>query len=250
MKRFAILALVLAGSLTLSGCLQFHSETNIDEDGSGTATMMMSIGKDIAEALREMEDMDTGQGEDMDFPMFDEINGDEIREAGKDHGVKLTKFDKSDEGERLTIDIEMEFEDLKGLSYVMSKVMGGEIGDGFGIFDAGEGNFVLKSATYDFPPEPEEEEEVVEEETPAEPDPEQMQKQMELMGKLMGSIGELDVAFKITVPGDIIESNAPTVEGNTSIWAINSSNMMSQDQDMDPEIVFLGKGLKIKPLTE
>ena len=51
-----------------------------------------------------------------------------------------------------------------------------------------------------------------------EADPEQMQKQMELMGKLMASISELDVSMKITVPGEIVESNAPTVEGNTSIW--------------------------------
>ncbi len=59
-------------------------------------------------------------------------------------------------------------------------------------------------------------------------------------------MGELDISMKMTVPGDIIESNAPTVEGRTSIWNIDSSNMMSGNTDMEPNIVFSGKGLKIK----
>ena len=73
-----------------------------------------------------------------------------------------------------------------------------------------------------------------------------MQKQMQVMGTLMGAMAELDVSLKITVPGDIIESNAPVQEGRTSIWAINSSNMMTAGQDMEPVITFSGKGLKIK----
>ena len=56
--------------------------------------------------------------------------------------------------------------------------------------------------------------------------------------------------LEATVPGDVVSSNAPTVEGRTSIWSIDQSNMMQQDQDMDPEIVFSGKGLKLKPLAE
>jgi len=64
-------------------------------------------------------------------------------------------------------------------------------------------------------------------------------------------MAELDVKFTITVPGEVIESNAPTVEGNTSIWAINASNMMSQQgADMEPVITFSSKGLKITPLEE
>jgi hypothetical protein len=129
--------------------------------------------------------------------------------------------------------------------------MGGEAGDGMGIFDAGDGNYVLRSTSYDFPAEPaEEEEEEIEPDAPAEQTPEQMQKQMALMGTLMSSLSELDVELRITVPGDVVSSNAPTVEGRTSIWSIDQSNMMQQDQDMDPEIVFSGKGLKLKPLAE
>ena len=249
MKRFAMLAMVLGGALALSGCIQLHSDTVIDEDGSGTASLTMSVSTDVAEAIKEMQAMETGQSEDMDFPMFEDIKKDEIAEAGKDHGVKVAKFEKNVVDGRQTLEMVLDFETLEGLSFVMNKAMGGGMGGGYAIFDAGDGNFVLRAHDYGFPEEPEEEEEA-EEETPAEQDPEQMQKQMEVMGKLMASISELDVSFKITVPGDIVESNAPAVEGRTSTWAIDSSNMMQQDQNTEPEIVFAGKGLKIKPLTE
>ena len=251
MKKFTILAVLLAGALALSGCVQLNSDTVIEKDGSGTAALTMSVSTAVADALAEMQELDDGQSGDMDFPMFEDINQDDLDAAGKEHGVKIAKFERKVVDERKTLDIVMEFEDLEGLSYVMGKVMGGEVGEGMGIYDAGEGNFVLRQATYDFPEEPAEEELEVEEETePAEPDPEAMQKQMALMGTLMGSISELDVAFRITVPGEIVSSNAPTVEGKTSIWSINSTNLLQQDQDMDPEIVFSGKGLEIEPLAE
>jgi hypothetical protein len=154
---------------------------------------------------------------------------------------------------RETLNIILAFEDLKGLSFVMGRIMGEGGGGGMGIFDAGDGNLVLRQAEYDFPDESEAEEEEAGAPTPEDMqnmDPQKMQKQMEIMGKLMGAMAELDVSFKITVPGDIVSSNAPETEGRTSVWAINSSNMMTMDQDMDPEIVFSGKGLKIKPLTD
>jgi len=250
--RFARPAAILLTTLALSGCMQFHSDTVIDEDGSGTASLTMSVSNEVADALAEMRAMDGGQSPDMDFPMFEDIERDKIEAAGKDHGVKIEKFEKKEADGRQTLEVVMAFDDLEGLSYVMNKLMGGEMGgDGMGIFDAGDGNLVLKSASYDFPAEPEEEEkEEAPPAAPAEQTPEQMQKQMALMGTLMGSLAELDVTMKITVPGDVIESNAPTVEGRTSIWSINQENMMQQEEDMDPQIVFSGKGLKIKPLTE
>jgi hypothetical protein len=48
------------------------------------------------------------------------------------------------------------------------------------------------------------------------------------------------------VPGDVVRSNAPKLAGRTSTWTINAGNMMSQ-QDVNPEIVFSGAGLAIKP---
>lgn len=249
MKRTAMLAMVLTGALALSGCVQLHSDTVIGEDGSGTASLSFSVSTEVAEAIQEAQALDSGQSQDMDFPMFDDIQKEKIEEACDGQGVKLKTFEKKEVDGRQTLEMALDFETLEGLSYVMNKAMGGGMGGGYAIFDAGDGNFVLRAHDYGFPEEAEEEE-AVEEETPSEMDPEQMQKQMEVMGKLMAAISELDIAFTITVPGDIVESNAPAVEGRTSTWAINSSNMMQQDQNTEPEIVFSGKGLKIKSVLE
>ena len=199
------------------------------------------------------------EGQDMDGPEFDKINREDLEKSIKGHGVKITKFEKDTSEGNMKMDLAVEFEDLKGLSYVMGKIMGGEPGDGMGIYETADGNFVLKKAIYDFPAEPADEAEEAKptDETSSEgkastmTEEEKGQKQMALMGKMMGAMAELDIKFTITVPGEVIESNAPVVEGNTSVWAINAGNMMSQqDNDMEPVITFSSKDLKIKPIKE
>ncbi len=254
MKKLLILAVAALAALNLTGCVVFHNHTSINADGSGTAEMTMSITPAVQEAMIEMKALDNSQSQEMDFPLLEDMDRDALDKAAKGHGVKVKKFDKALIDGRETLNIVLEFDDLEGFSYVMGRVMGGgEDGGGMGIFDAGDGNLVLKQAEYDFPPEPEDEAKG-EEAAPADDmqnmDPAKMQKQMEVMGKLMAAMSELDVVFKITVPGDIISSNAPVTEGRTSTWSVNASNMMTMDQNMDPEIVFSGKGLKIKPITE
>ena len=262
MKKLAMLAtisLIALASLSLTGCIQAHSDTVIEKDGSGTATLTMSMSPAMTEVLQDMEELDMTQGQEVDVPKFDDIDKDDLVKAAKGHGVKVTKFEKGLVDGRDKLDIALDFEDLKSLSYVMGSLMGGNPGDGMGIYETADGNFVLKQTTYEFPPEPAEEVEDSESapktegdtKKPTLTDEEKAAKQMEIYGKLMGSMAELDVRLAITVPGEIIESNAPTVEGNTSIWAINSSNMMNQqDQDMEPVITFSSKGLKIKPIKE
>jgi hypothetical protein len=254
-----MLAAVALAAMALTGCVQMHSDTVIKKDGSGTATMKMSLSPGMAEAIKEMEDLGMNEDQDMDVPEFDQISKEDLEKAAKGHGVKVTKFEKDTADGNMALDIALEFEDLKGLSYVMGNIMGGDSGDGMGIFATDDGNFVLKEAKYDFPDEPDTDDEMSAEEMKEAQektaevltDEEKAQKQMALMGKMMGAMGELDIKFTITVPGEVIESNAPTVEGNTSIWAINAGNMMSQEHnEMEPVIKFSSKGLKIKPLKE
>jgi hypothetical protein len=259
MKTFAMLTIVALAATALTGCVQMQSDTIIEKDGSGTATMKLSLSPGMAEAMKEMEDLGMNEGQDMDVPEFDKITKEDLEKATKGHGVKITKFEKDTTDGNMMVDIGLEFEDLKGLSYVMGSIMGDDPGDGMGIFETADGNYVLKQAFYDFPEEPAEESEEAKSEEegslqtegPVLTDEEKAQKQMALMGKMMGAMAEMDIKFTITVPGEVIESNAPVVEGNTSIWAINAGNMMSQqDNDMDPVITFSSKGLKIKPIKE
>jgi hypothetical protein len=257
MKKFIVLAIIALSALGLTGCVQVQSDTVIEKDGSGTASLAFALSPGMADAIKEMEELGMNEGQDVDVPKFDEINRADLEEAAKGHGVKITRFEKT-EGDTPSLDIGLEFEDLESLSYVMASIMGGEPGQGMGIYEAADGNFILKAATYEFPDEPVKPAKEAEaakpedgSEAPVLTDEEKAQKQMALYGKMMGAIAELDVQFTVTVPGEVIESNAPTVEGTKSIWAINSGNMMNmQDDNMEPVITFSSEGLDIEPLKE
>lgn len=252
MKKLVLILAALLALGSLTGCLRMHNEVTIEKDGSGSTTFELGITQSVADALTELQELDPGN-QDMSMPALDEINKEEIEKAIEPYGVKLTHFERSTVEGRENIAMAFDFKDLKGLSAAMAAVMGEEGGEGFGIYDAGDGNLVLKQATYDLSdmPRPEKDDEVeTEVKSPPSQDPETMQKQMEIVGKLMQSMSELDVRMEITVPGDIVETNAPEQDGRTSIWVINGENMMTQGQDMEPVITFSGKGLKIKTIEE
>ena len=259
--KLSVLALMAMAAFGMTGCIHMNSETVIENDGSGTASLTLSMSPTAGELIQDMQELGMTEGQDMDMPDFDDIDKDDFAKAAKGHGVKIKKFEKSQIDGRDQLDIVVDFEDLEGLSYTMGKLMGDQPGDGMGIYETADGNYVLKQAHYDFPPEPAEESEDItfapegegegQAETSTMTDDEKAQKQMEIYGKLMGAMAELDVKFSITVPGEVIESNAPVVEGNTSIWAVNASNMMAmQSQASEPVITFSSKGLKIKPIKE
>jgi len=256
MKRILFLLPVLALALGTAGCVKLHSDTVIKDDGSGTAVMEIGIGQAMLEAVREMQELDPGSGGDMDMPDFSDIKRDRIEKAVKPYDVTVTEFEHSSTDEKESIRIGFAFKDLKGLSAAMAATMDQDAEQGMGIYATDDGNYVLKSAVYDFSdmprPEGEDEEEAeeVDPDAPTEQTPEQMQRQMELLGKMMAAMSEMDIQIRITVPGDIIETNAPQQEGRTSIWSVNSSNMMTAGSDMDPVIKFSGKGLEIKSVIK
>jgi len=253
MKKFLLLAITLVTAMNLTGCVILKSQTEIKDNGSGTAEITMSISPSVKEALLEMKELDDGQSQDMDLPLLGDLTKSDLEKAAAGQGVKIRKFEKGMVDGRETMTIALAFDNLKGFSFAMGRIMGGSESDGgMGIFDAGDGNLVLKEAHYDFPAPPAKEEAKAAEKptSPQNMDPAKMQKQMELAGKLMAAMSELDVSIRITVPGDVISTNAPESDGRTSIWTVNSDNMMTMQKDFSPTIVFSGKGLKIKPLTE
>ena len=251
MKNLLKIFVLLAMAALMSGCVQMHMDTEIKKDGSGTMDMTLSLSKVLTDAVEEMgsEGMDDDIGEITELL---DIEENELKKAIKDHDVKLKKYKRSEVEGRQTLNVVFEFKDLEGLSYAMSEVMG-EGDGGMAVVDIGNGQYALRPYEYNWPEKAEEEEDIEDADESMsgdDMDPEAMQKQMELMGKLMGAMGELDISMKITVPGDIIESNAPVVEGRTSIWSINSSNMMTAGGDMEPNIIFNSKGLKLKAIKE
>ncbi len=71
------------------------------------------------------------------------------------------------------------------------------------------------------------------------------QKSMAALGKLLATAGEMDIVMRITVPGDVISSNAMRSEGRTLIWEITAENMMTVGPNLVPDVVFSGQGLSI-----
>ncbi len=105
MKKLMLLAVTLLAALNLTACVNFQSQTNIKSDGSGVAQMSMSMSPSIQEALAEMKELDSSQSEDMDFPLMDDLQKDEIEKAAKGHGVKVKKFEKAMVDGRETLEI-------------------------------------------------------------------------------------------------------------------------------------------------
>lgn len=246
MKKFVLMATMAMLAVLFSGCVQMHMDSTIEKDGSGSFAMTMSLSKVLTDSMEDLKALD--MEEDMDeIGMLMDANKDDLEKKVKPHGVKVKKFEKSLVEGRQTLNVEMEFKDVEGLSHAMHALTADD-GGGLAIVDNGNGTYTLEPHQYDWPAAEEEEEEEVETHEMPQMDPEAMGKQMEIMGKLMSAMSELDISMKITVPGDIVESNAPTVEGRTSIWTINQSNMMSAGGDMEPHITFSSEGLKLKAI--
>jgi hypothetical protein len=247
--KFFWLVVILAASTLSTGCMQMHMDTVIEDDGSGTSTVKFSVGREVADALAKLSDIDPaamGSGESM--PDLGNLREADVKAACKEAGVELVSHEYVDDanGQRLTMTIA--FRDVADLSRALNGIDADSGSQDQRLFiEAVEGgNFALRSESA--PRADDAEEETGSGDAPDTQDMAKMQDAMQSFGVLMSHMNEMDVRMAVTVPGDVISSNAPKVEGRTSIWAVDASNMMqAQDMDMDPEIVFSGKGLKLRP---
>ena len=238
--RFAAI-LLAAAALAVGGCMQVENNAVIEKDGSGTLTLQISMSQEVAQALQDLKELGGDAAKDVeDMPDITTLSKQDLEKDLAGKGCKVTEFanEVSQDGKR-TIRMSVAFKDLDGLSAAMASMAGNEA---LRIYRRPDGNYLLVAESS---PEDSEEESEAEEETP---DPaasmENMAKTMEIMGKLMAHAGEMSVKTSITLPGDIVESNATRTEGRTAYWQMDASTMMS-DQDMSPRVVFSGKGVKI-----
>ncbi len=239
----SIAAFLLVAVLALGGCVQLESHAVLNKDGSGTYTFRVSMSQEVEQALQELKDLDGSASSDMeDVPDFTTIDRDKLEQAFKGHDCKLKSFSNEVADGKRTVEAVVEFKNLDGLQAAITGLT--EEGKSYGIFRGSDGNYVLKMVEL---PASEEESEVEEEQE----QPEDMQKAMEnaskamaIMGKLMAHANELSVTNSITFPSDVISHNGTRIDGRTVYWEMNSSNMMG-GMDMDPNVVFSGKGVKL-----
>lgn len=248
MLRLRLLIVLALVAVLSAGCVQMNMNTTIAEDGSGSLDLTMSLSPVLTESLEDLKALNPDEGlEDLDMLLAADKG--ELQAKVKDHGVNIKTLDKTTVDGRETMHVALDFKDLEGLAFAMHELTG-DNSPGMAIVDNGDGTFALRPFEYDFPVAAEEAEA---EETPAEApqmDPAQMGKQMEIMGKMMSAMSELKFVMQITVPGDVVNSNAHKVDGRTSIWTVDQSNMMTAGMDMEPDITFSAKGLKIKNLKK
>ena len=244
MKKLMILAVAVM-TLALAGCVQVKMDSTIDKNGGGTYSLEYSVSTEVEQALKEMATLGSEMGEMPD--LFDMKRAD-LEKSLQGTGNKLVKFDDVVSGDRHTLTMVIEYQDVNALSGTMEGLMGTDGGEmaGFGVVRHGDDYLLHSIETVDV------DEEIAAE---AEEAPESMedlgkamenaQKSMELMGRLMAHASELNVTMRITFPSQVLEHNAHRLEGNTCIWEINSSTMMAS-QGIDPRVVFKGDGVKIK----
>lgn len=240
MKKMLILLALLG--LSATGCVQMHMDTTITKDGSGTVSMSYGMSPTVAEALKEMAELPGNEASEA--PTLDDFDQSAIEAACRKHDCKLKKFEMN--ADKTQASFEIEFSSLENLSKAMTD---GDVGNGggFALYKTADGNYTIDSYEYESA-EAVAEEEAEEAADLSEMDPEAMQKGMAIMGKMMAAINELDVQMKITVPGEILDNNAHRIEGNTLIWEVNAENMMQVGGDMEPHVVFSGKGLDLPAL--
>ena len=249
MRRSLVLLSALAAAFICSGCIRLNMDTQLAADGSGTFLMSYGMSPSVAQAMQELAELGTMDGMQGEMPTLMDMDKAQLEAMCKKHGVKLKTFEEKEAEGAKRVTLELAFPNLEAFNAVMqSSVTDG--GGGMRIFKTADGNYLLKGVEENVSTEEDEDEAEAETETGSEGmkefDPEAMGKSMEIMGKLMSSINELDVSMRITVPGDILESTAMRTEGRTAIWEINGQNMMTAGSDMgEPEVTFSGKGLSL-----
>ncbi|MCP4550247.1 MAG: hypothetical protein GY835_27615 [bacterium] len=239
MRKHILLPLVLI-VVALTGCLQMESETIFDKNGNGTMACTITMKPEVAEAMKEMQGLDSDFA-DEDMTMV--LDREKLEEFCKGQSVHLKRYKAIDEEDRVGTSFTIAFKDITQLEGMFG-------GGAAGIFKLSDGNYLMKSIAVEEDEDGESDEEMsggmdlggISDSEAF--DPEMMAKQMEIMSVMMTAAMDLNVKMRITFPGDIVSHNAHSVEGRTCIWEINSSNMMMAD-DMEPEVVFSGKGLNI-----
>ena len=229
--RLLLLPALALLAWTASGCVHMHMATVIDPDGGGACTVSYAIGREVADAVAALNALGAGPVAER-LPALDSLGRDEVARICAAHGVTLVEHRDTGTATGRRLDLRLSFDDVGALSAVLAGL--GYGGGAIRIDANDDGSYSLRTAPADPPP-------------PASADEMgRMQRSMPHLGVLMAHLDELDVLMTITVPGDVIHSNAMEVEGRTSIWSVNAANVgHATGGGMDPVIRFAGDGVAI-----
>ena len=175
-----------------------------------------------------------------------ELDADRLRTVAEPAGVRIRDFLSEVREGRRTVAFGMDFDSLEGFSWVLCNVLD-EKSAGLGVFAGDAGTLVFQDAVYDFA--------ALAAQVPALPDrtdpgDEAMDAYLELRDVINAQAPAAAVVNVVRVPGDVVETDATTVEGRTCTWDLDFAAIVADKDTLKPRIVFHGDGLTIEPLAD
>lgn len=220
------LALVLALTLSLGGCMQFEYGMVLEEDLSGTANLDFTVDMDrTAYAMAMVQKMFMG-GEgapteeevaaaraelmkDIDEEGFDEAEMREEIENDLPEGMELLSASQSWDDAKMNIKLDLGFDNVSRLNEL---TISGDEEDEIPVSDQkpfGDLQILDEGNTLTIRNEPI---------NPLSETEEAAQMMPAIEGVLATAFADLGIVFKITAPFEVIEHNATRQEGNTLYW--------------------------------
>jgi hypothetical protein len=217
--------------VAFAGCVKSDETMVIKTDGSGTATMVMTLDLTKLEAIKEMMGgMMGGQGGGDSMDLESEMDPEEVRRRleGKE-GVRIVKAEsvRDEVNNTVRMTLVVEFDSLQQLfesglmkntrvtlerdsdgNYVMTRYMGGD-----------------------------------QQQMPEGPEAEQMAQMY--LAMLQPFMGDLEMAATITLPTAILETSIGEVDGTTVGWKYTFEDIMKITKPV--RVVFSGAGLDWAP---
>jgi hypothetical protein len=256
--RNALTLICLAGLLLFAGCFDSEETLVINADLSGTAQMKFAVEKSYLDQMKTMYEEMAKMMPDAEIPsdpkdmMFNKVELEQAL-AGDDAGVELVSYETSESEDSHIWDMRFSFEDVNRLDAVYSALSPDDDDDEFQTDREGDNEnenhqplmtkqadgtwlfyrpFEDASIEEEYSGEgeeyyPEDEEEYSDDDyddgdEPSDPLASEM---MEGLDQLTGDIKSMaegmkrhKMVFVVTFPGEIVESNATSVDGRTATW--------------------------------
>lgn len=202
--------LALLALLTLAGCVKLDQTLTLNADGSGTLTMRYGMSEQSLAQLRAMEQMGAQSGAALSLGRQTfQFDPDQLRAELDRHrsaGVELKAVSSEVVDGWRYVDLEVDFEDIRALKRTelfqgstLTIVPVGQ--NNYRITLPGGGNAAFSGDAAG----------------------------RRLVGQMPEMLAGLRIVQTISVPGDIVESNAPLVDARRASWVF--------DLDEDPGVV-------------
>ncbi len=262
MVRKLLVALVLAAALLAAGCFDYQEYVVLKKDGSGTLDMRIGMQSAMLDGLLGMAQAFGNQDEPAEEDeAFISKAGIEKYLAENDAGVKMLSYEEADEGELHVWKIKYSFNDLSSIHHITESLnddfdamedmagngepeeedadMQPELSftqqeDGTWLFERGmetDGQMPGMGMGDEESWEDDAEAAESEDNEPAQAADEEAEggdgadEMTQAVDQMTAAMGKYGIKLTVEFPGEVIESNATTVDGNKATWAFKLNEM-------------------------